>query len=72
MPAFVTILNDADILASIAFIKARWPDGLILLQAMRNSGRVGFPAETVRSNWKFPPACLPVRAPIKDFERPPA
>ena len=57
MPAFGAVLGDLDILAVIAFIKARWPIGLRVLQAMRNPGEAGMPAGAERSDWTFPPDC---------------
>ena len=60
MPAFRHDLGDRDILAVLAYIKARWPLGLRVAQALLNPGHAGMPpgAETV--DWKFPPACKSV------------
>ena len=60
MPAFRHDLSDRDILAVLAYIKARWPLGLRVAQALLNPGRAGMPpgAETV--DWRFPPACKSV------------
>jgi mono/diheme cytochrome c family protein len=57
MPAFKDILGDDDILAVIAYIKARWPVGLRVLQAARNPGQAGMPAIAGGANWTFPPDC---------------
>jgi mono/diheme cytochrome c family protein len=57
MPAFKGVLADQDILAVIAFIKARWPVGLRVLQAMRNPDQAGMPAGAEREDWTFPPDC---------------
>jgi mono/diheme cytochrome c family protein len=57
MPAFREKLSDRDILATIAFIKARWPRGLRVAQATLNPGHAGMPPEADRVDWKFPPAC---------------
>ena len=60
MPAFRDVLSDHDILAAIAFIKARWPLGLRVAQAMLNPGHAGMPPEADKVDWKFPPACKSV------------
>jgi S-disulfanyl-L-cysteine oxidoreductase SoxD len=60
MPAFSDELSDHDILAAIAFIKARWPLGLRVAQAMLNPGHAGMPPEADKVDWKFPPACKSV------------
>jgi mono/diheme cytochrome c family protein len=57
MPGFDGVLNDHEILAAIAFIKARWPVGLRVMQAMRNPGRAGLPADVEHEDWRFPPDC---------------
>ena len=59
MPAFRTTLADRDILSAIAFIKARWPVGVRVLQAMRNPDRAGMPAGAIDSGWRFLPGCRP-------------
>jgi mono/diheme cytochrome c family protein len=56
MPAFSGVLEDRDIVAVIAFIKARWPIGLQALQALRNPGHAGMPT-AARLDWTFPPDC---------------
>jgi S-disulfanyl-L-cysteine oxidoreductase SoxD len=58
MPGFKDALDDHEILAAIAFIKARWPTGLRVLQAMRNPGRAGMPPGADRGDWTFPPNCM--------------
>jgi len=60
MPAFRDVLSDHDILAAIAFIKARWPLGLRVAQAMLNPGHAGMPPGADNVDWKFPPACKAV------------
>jgi mono/diheme cytochrome c family protein len=57
MPAFRDVLGDHEILAVIAFIKARWPIGQRVLQAMRNPGQAGMPAGQTRADWVFSPDC---------------
>jgi mono/diheme cytochrome c family protein len=65
MPAFKDVLDDGDILAVIAFIKARWPVGLRVLQAMRNPDGKGTPAEADHTDWTFPSDCLSIaRRPV--------
>jgi mono/diheme cytochrome c family protein len=58
MPAFQHRLNDSDILAVIAFIKASWPVGLRVVQAMRNPGSAGLPVQAAQADWQFPPTCI--------------
>jgi len=58
MPAYEGQLDDADIVAVIAFIKGRWPIGLRALQAMRNPGGEGMPREAATTDWTLPAACL--------------
>ena len=57
MPAFKDALNDRQILAIVAFIKARWPLGLRVLQAMRNPGLAGMPVNANGTAWQLPPNC---------------
>jgi S-disulfanyl-L-cysteine oxidoreductase SoxD len=45
MPAFDAVLSDLEILSVAAFIKARWPIGLRISQAMLNPGRAGMPRQ---------------------------
>ena len=65
MPAFRATLADRDIVSVIAFIKARWPVGMRVLQAMRNPDRAGMPAQTIDSGWTFPPGCPPANVSSK-------
>jgi mono/diheme cytochrome c family protein len=58
MPAFKDVLDDREIVAVIAFIKARWPVGLLVAQAALNPGQAGMPAGAAASNWTFPPDCV--------------
>ena len=57
MPAFDVALGDRDILGVIAFIKARWPIGLRISQAMLNPGRAGMPRQAGAEEWRLPPTC---------------
>jgi mono/diheme cytochrome c family protein len=57
MPAFRDSLSDEQILSVIAFIKASWPIGLRISQAMLNPGQAGMPANSADVEWTFPPNC---------------
>ena len=57
MPGFAGSLTDVQILSVIAFIKATWPVGLRIAQAMRNPGNAGMPAHAADSDWTLPPNC---------------
>ena len=57
MPAFRDELSDQQILAVLAFIKARWPLGLRVAQAMLNPGHSGMPPDAAEAAWTFPPVC---------------
>ena len=57
MPAFKTMLGDDEILAVTAFIKARWPIGLRVSQALLNPGYAGLPPGADRVEWRLPPTC---------------
>ncbi len=57
MPAFRDSLTDQQILSVIAFIKATWPIGLRISQAMLNPGQAGMPAESGDADWTLPPNC---------------
>jgi mono/diheme cytochrome c family protein len=57
MPAFKDKLSDRDVLAVIAFIKARWPLGLRVSQALLNPGYAGMPADAATVEWRLPPTC---------------
>jgi mono/diheme cytochrome c family protein len=54
MPAFGNVLDDRDIVAVMAFIKARWPIALRVSQAMLNPGRAGMPQRADQADWRFP------------------
>ncbi len=54
MPAFKDVLDDRDIIAAAAFIKARWPTALRVSQAMLNPGHVGMPQRADQAEWRFP------------------
>ncbi len=54
MPAFRDVLDDRDIIAATAFIKARWPTALRVSQAMLNPGRAGMPQRADQTEWRFP------------------
>jgi mono/diheme cytochrome c family protein len=57
MPAFAESLDDHRILAALAFIKARWPLGLRVAQAMLNPEFAGMPAGASDADWRLPPNC---------------
>jgi mono/diheme cytochrome c family protein len=57
MPGFGDVLDDGEIIAVMAFIKARWPIGLRASQAMLNPGRVGMPRQANEAEWRLPPTC---------------
>jgi S-disulfanyl-L-cysteine oxidoreductase SoxD len=57
MPAYAATLDDHQILAALAFIKARWPLGLRVSQAMLNPGFAGMPSEASDVEWRLPPNC---------------
>jgi mono/diheme cytochrome c family protein len=57
MPGFRESLTDTQILAVIAFIKATWPIGLRISQAMLNPGAAGMPADVASVEWTLPPNC---------------
>jgi S-disulfanyl-L-cysteine oxidoreductase SoxD len=57
MPAFGPVLRDDQILAVIAFIKATWPLGLRVSQALLNPGFTGMPRNAKRVEWRLPPNC---------------
>src|SRR6516162_5516901 len=60
MPAFRDELSDQQILAVLAFIKARWPLGLRVAQAMLNPGHFEMPPDAAEADWTFPPVCKAV------------
>ena len=57
MPAFKDALSDPGILDVMAFIKASWPLGLRVSQAMLNPGFTGMPAGANETDWTLPPNC---------------
>lgn len=57
MPAFAAILTDREILAALAFIKARWPLGTRVAQATLNPGFAGMPASASTAEWRMPANC---------------
>ena len=57
MPAFKDSLDDREILSVMAFIKARWPVGLRVSQAMLNPGRAGMPRQANVEEWRLPATC---------------
>ena len=57
MPGFAASLDDHQILATLAFIKARWPLGLRVAQAMLNPGFAGMPPDADEVEWRLPPNC---------------
>jgi S-disulfanyl-L-cysteine oxidoreductase SoxD len=57
MPAINGGLSDREILAVIAFIKARWPTGLRIAQAMLNPGFAGMPTNADDGAWRLSPSC---------------
>jgi S-disulfanyl-L-cysteine oxidoreductase SoxD len=59
MPAFGDQLEDSDILAILAFVKARWPVGQRALHALTNPGSEGMPSDAEKSDWRLPPNCFP-------------
>ena len=56
-PAFEATLDDRQIVAVLAFIKARWPLGLRVSQAMLNPGFAGMPTDADEVEWRLPPNC---------------
>jgi S-disulfanyl-L-cysteine oxidoreductase SoxD len=57
MPAFGDALSEPAILEVMAFIKARWPLGLRVSQAMLNPGFAGMPTRANEIEWTLPPNC---------------
>lgn len=57
MPAFAETMSDDEILATVAFIKARWPLGLRVAQSTLNPGDRGMPANADDVDWRLPPTC---------------
>ena len=56
MPAFAGVIKDVQITATIAYIKATWPVGLRISQALLNPGHAGMPA-MADPDWTLPPTC---------------
>jgi S-disulfanyl-L-cysteine oxidoreductase SoxD len=57
MPALDGVLDDREILSVMAFIKARWPIGLRISQAMLNPDHAGLPRQESAAEWRLPPTC---------------
>jgi mono/diheme cytochrome c family protein len=57
MPAFGSRVTDRQITASIAYIKATWPVGLRIAQALLNPAHAGMPANAAAADWTLPPTC---------------
>lgn len=57
MPAYGQNLSDDQILATIAYIKATWPLGLRVSQALLNPGYEGMPQNASTVEWRLPPTC---------------
>lgn len=57
MPAFEGRLTDQQILAVLAFIKARWPLGIRVSQSLLNPHFQGMPRDAAKVQWTLPPIC---------------
>jgi mono/diheme cytochrome c family protein len=57
MPAYADNLSDDQILATLAYIKATWPLGLRVSQALLNPGYAGMPRNADTVEWRLPPTC---------------
>lgn len=57
MPAYADNLSDDHILATLAYIKATWPLGLRVSQALLNPGYAGMPRNADAVEWRLPPTC---------------
>jgi mono/diheme cytochrome c family protein len=57
MPAYGQNLSDDQILATVAYIKATWPLGLRVSQALLNPGYAGVPRNADTVEWRLPPTC---------------
>lgn len=57
MPTFRDVITDVQITSVIAYIKATWPVGLRISQALLNPGHAGMPAGVDDSDWTLPPTC---------------
>ena len=62
MPAYAHHLSDRDILAVLAYIKARWPLGVRVAQTLLNPSHAGMPRGAEKVDWRFPPACKGARS----------
>jgi S-disulfanyl-L-cysteine oxidoreductase SoxD len=58
MPAYADKLSDDQIVSIIAYIKATWPLGIRVSQALLNPGYQGMPPNADKTEWRFPPKCL--------------
>ena len=63
MPAFAGRLGDDEIVAVLAFIKARWPLAMRVAQATLNPDEAGMPPGAGAAEWRFPPNCFPGHPP---------
>ena len=57
MPAFDGKVSDQDIVATVAFIKSKWPTGVRVFQAMLNPRWEGMPAAAMSDDWHLPADC---------------
>jgi mono/diheme cytochrome c family protein len=57
MPAYAQNLGDDQVLATIAYIKATWPLGLRVSQALLNPDYAGMPRNADTVEWRLPPTC---------------
>ena len=57
MPAYADNLGDDEVLDVIAYIKATWPLGLRVSQALLNPGFAGMPRNADTVEWRLPPTC---------------
>jgi S-disulfanyl-L-cysteine oxidoreductase SoxD len=57
MPAFGESLSDEQILSAVAYIKATWPLGLRVSQALLNPSYAGMPRNADTVQWRLPPTC---------------
>ena len=57
MPAYGPNLSDDQILATVAYIKATWPLGLRVSQALLNPDYAGMPQNAETVEWRLPPTC---------------
>ena len=58
MPAFQDRLEEGELLAVVAYVKASWPAGLRALQATRNPGGEGMPKDANSADWRLPANCV--------------